>query len=34
MLLNPMEIEELGRLKVGEAFFITEGYHRARRVIT
>ena len=34
MLLNHMEIEELARLIVGEAFFYTEGYHRPRRITT
>ena len=34
MLLSPMEIEELARLKVGEAFFYTDGYHRPRRITT
>ena len=34
MLLNPMEIEELARLRVGEAFFYTEGYYRPKRIKT
>jgi hypothetical protein len=34
MLLNPSEFEDLARLKPGEAFFITEGFHKARRIKT
>jgi len=32
MLMDPMENEDLGRLKVGEAFIIAEGYHKPRRI--
>ena len=34
MLLNPSEFEDLARLKPGEAFFHTEGFHKARRIKT
>jgi hypothetical protein len=34
MLMTPMEIEELARLNPGDAFFLTEGYHRSRRIKT
>jgi hypothetical protein len=34
MLLNPSEFEDLARSKPGEAFFHTEGFHKARRIIT
>jgi len=34
MLLGPTEREDLARLKTGEAFFFTEGYHRPRRLST
>jgi len=33
-LLDPIEIEELARLKPGEAFFYTEGYHKPRKIKT
>jgi len=32
MLLDAMEMEEIARLDVGEAYFYTEGLHRPRRV--
>lgn len=34
MLLNPSEFEDLARQKPGEAFFHTEGFHKARRIKT
>ncbi|MDY6838833.1 MAG: ATP-binding protein [Thermodesulfobacteriota bacterium] len=34
MLLNELEMEEMARLNVGEAFIFTEGYHRPRRIRT
>jgi hypothetical protein len=34
MLLKPVEIQELARLKVGDAFIHTEDYHDARRIKT
>ncbi|RJR23282.1 MAG: ATP-binding protein [Desulfobacteraceae bacterium] len=34
MLMSPTEIEELGRLTPGEAFFFTEGDYRPRRIYT
>ncbi len=34
MLLTPAEYEDLARLKPGEAFLYTEGWHRAQRIIT
>ena len=34
MLFGPTEMEELARLKPGEAFFLTEGYHRSRKIRT
>ena len=30
--LDPVETEELSRLKPGEAFFYTEGYHKPRKI--
>ena len=33
-LFGPMEIEEIARLKSGEAFFYTEGYHGPRKIQT
>ena len=32
MLMNTAEKEELARLKIGEAFFITEGFHRPIKI--
>jgi hypothetical protein len=34
MLFGQAEMEEIARLKVGEAFFITEGYYKPRRIQT
>lgn len=34
MILGPIEREELSRLKAGEGFFYTEGYHKARKIKT
>ncbi len=34
MLLKPMEVQELARLKVGEAFIYSEGYHDPRKIKT
>ena len=34
MLFGPTEFEEIARLKTGEAFFMTEAYHRPRRLWT
>jgi hypothetical protein len=34
MLFGQAEMEDIGRLKVGEAFFITEGYYKPRRIQT
>ena len=34
MLFGPTEMEEIARLKPGEAFFLTEGYHRSRKIQT
>lgn len=34
MVLGPAEYEDLARLKPGEAFLYTEGWHRAQRITT
>ena len=34
MLLSPAEYEDLARLKPGEAFLYSEGWHRAQRITT
>jgi hypothetical protein len=34
MLFGQAEMEDIARLKVGEAFFITEGYYKPRRIQT
>ncbi|MBC2714919.1 MAG: ATP-binding protein [Desulfobacteraceae bacterium] len=34
MLFGPKEMEEIARLPVGEAYYITEGYHGPRRIKT
>jgi len=34
MIFGDIELEDIARLKAGEAYFITEGYHGPRKIVT